>query len=206
MNKNFLIVSFYTKGFYKEVASLYLIPSLQKYELPYYIEEVNSFKDWNKNTNIKAEFCKKMLNKFPNKKLIWLDVDAQIVRYPSFFDKECDMGVVYLSWKRWFFYRKDVEDKKELISNVIIFKKHPIVEKIIDMWIEGTKKDPYTWEQKHLEKAVSKYKDELNLLILPESYSYLATLPNGELPKANIEPVIKQYQISRKTKKRKDLL
>jgi len=199
--KNFIIISFYTKGFYEEVINKYLIPSVKKFNLPYYIEELPSKKNWSFNTNLKATFCKKMLEKFPDKKLVWMDADSEIVEYPYEFDRDdYDIAINRIDWLLWFYYRKNKIDVKEVINNVFIFKNIPIVKIIINEWIEGTNKNPYRWEQKHLEKAIDNHKNELKVLYLPQSYAYFDTLPNGSKPKVPFNPVIKQYQVSRRSK------
>jgi len=204
--KNYLVVSFYTEGFYEKVANSYLIPSLKEFNIPYYIEKLPSQKNWNHNTNLKPYFCLKMLEKFPDKKLVWIDADSRVVNDPEMFNLNYELGVVYISWKVWFNYRKNIENKKELISNVIMFKNTDIVKKIFVEWQKGTQNRPFVWEQKHLENAVDKYLSEINLLTLSEGYSYFDTLPNGTKPNVKIIPIIKQYQISRKTKRNPELL
>ena len=203
--KDFIVVSFYTSGFYEEIMNTYLLSSIKQFDLPYCIKKVNSKKSWSANTNLKPKFCLDIINEFPNKTIFWLDADCKIIKEPTLFyelaNSDYDLGVYYLEWSKWFYYRKNKNNVFELVSNIIMFKNTPIVKKVFREWLLGAAEKPYIWEQKHLEKAVSKYKDELKLFVFPDGYSYMVKLPNGEPPKVNADPVILQYQISRKVKR-----
>ena len=199
--KNFIIISFYTKGFYEKIINKYLIPSLRRFNLSYYIEEIPSRKNWILNTNLKATFCKKMLEKFPDKKLVWMDADSEIVEYPYEFDRDdYDIAINKIDWLLWFYYRKNKVDIKEIVSGVIGLKNDNIVKSIVNEWIDRIYRNPYRWEQKHLADTILAHEKELKILYLPQSYCYFNTLPNGSKPKVPFNPVIKQYQVSRQSK------
>jgi hypothetical protein len=85
MNK-LKFVSYYTdNGIYPELIKD-LKRSLEKHSLTYHIEKVKDSGSWVKNCAYKAEFMKKMLSD-SNKDdcIIWIDSDAQIVKYPDLF-------------------------------------------------------------------------------------------------------------------------
>jgi len=63
---------------YKKVVEYYLIPSLIKFNLPYYIDYIKSNGGWNNNILYKPTFLKKMLLR-QKQPIVSLDADAQIM-------------------------------------------------------------------------------------------------------------------------------
>jgi hypothetical protein len=88
-NRDFIIVSFYTKE-YKDVVK-YLITSLEWLKLPYYIREVEKKENWQETTWYKPSFIKEMIIANPNKKIFWVDADAAFLRYPTEIE-QCQKG------------------------------------------------------------------------------------------------------------------
>ncbi len=78
------VISFYTPD-YRDVVST-LIKSLEKFEIPYDIECVKSKGTWKQNTFYKIPFILKKLKEY-NHPLVWLDADAEVVQYPTLFNK-----------------------------------------------------------------------------------------------------------------------
>ena len=85
MNK-VTFVSFYTNtGIYPKLIKN-LEKSLEKYSLNYVIQLQEDMGSWVKNCAIKAQFMKTMLLQTPkNECIVWIDSDAEIVKYPDLF-------------------------------------------------------------------------------------------------------------------------
>jgi hypothetical protein len=83
---NLHFVSYYTdNGIYQELAKD-LEKSLQKHSLKYTIALEENKGSWVKNCAIKSHFIKKMLEtRNPNDCVVWIDSDAQIIKYPDLF-------------------------------------------------------------------------------------------------------------------------
>jgi len=95
-------ISYGTKNTpYEGVIKDYLIKSLNKLDLPYYVEYPNDFGDWQKNTHYKAEFVKKCLLEL-KESVIFVDSDATVLRDPVLFDEiekgDNDIALHYLDW------------------------------------------------------------------------------------------------------------
>ena len=200
-DNRFVIVSFFTSGFYEGIMNEYLLPSVQKYDLSYYIEEISDEGNWGSNTNCKPLFIQRMLEKFKDTPIIWLDADSKICKNPGLFDRipeEFDMGCHYLDVDRW--YNRVTDGRKELLSGLLFFRRNNRVIAVVSNWARRVQVQPLIWEQKHLAEAVAKI--SVNIFKFPLEYSYIYSLPNGNVPFIKIaDPVIIQYQASRQVKK-----
>ena len=203
MKNKFIIVSFYAGKYYEKVMNEYLLPSIQKLKLPFYIEKIDNLGNWRKNANQKLLFIKKCLEKFSDKNIVFIDADAKINNYPELFDnipKEYLIGIHYLDWDKWY---KNGNKIKELLTGTIYLKNCEETKELINNWIKETRENKP--QQKTLQKLIEI--EDLNIYKLPLEYCYIVNLPNGQEPHIKIEnPIISHYQISRKIKRNKRLL
>jgi len=176
-----LIVSYYTKNTGYEKEAKRLEESIKKFGLEYDIEEIESLGDWQKNTHYKATFIRKMMDRHPNRDLLWLDVDAVVHRYPILFDDiDTDLAIHY-------------KDGKELLSGTLYFSNNERIKKLVDAWIEENKKNPDIWEQKNLATTLKNWNGKVE--ILPPTYCQIFDL----MMNAG-EPIIEHFQASRRYK------
>lgn len=171
------IVSFYTPEYSEIVKNL--IGSLKKLGLPYDIEERGSLGGWLKNVNQKPSFIFEKFNQ--HKGVIWLDADAVVKRYPTYFNLiEEDIAVHYR--------------RGELNTGIILFKDTYKVRELLEKWVMRTKAEPLITEQKHLETLVNKYyhENQVSAFFLPDTYCYIDGITRLG------EPVIFQTQASRR--------
>ena len=73
--EGFIVVSFYTKETYYEEEVKTLVESCQKWNIPIYIEGLESKGSWNANCHEKPLFILRQLKKF-NRPILWIDADA----------------------------------------------------------------------------------------------------------------------------------
>ncbi len=191
------IISYFTST-YKETWESYLKPSLEKFNLNYYVEESKEEKDWKTNTDYKSLFIKKCLNKF-KENLIFTDVDSIINAPPVLFGQippEYDIGIHYFSWEPH--YGRKNPAGLVVLSGTIYIKYGPKTLALLDKWIELTPK--YAWEQKALQEAIRRL-PELKIYKLPREYCYISNQPSGEPPVIPVEnPIVEHFQASRKLK------
>ena len=76
-----IFVSYYSGENYK-ICSKRLEQSLLKFRLPYYIQEINSSGDKQKNIAKKPEFVRYNLLRF-QQPICWIDADSEIIKYPE---------------------------------------------------------------------------------------------------------------------------
>lgn len=187
---NYVIVSFYTPEYTEDI--LRLTNSVEKFGLPYDFELLKNlplegpekYKNWSKNAYLKAEFIKRMMDKYPSMNIIWIDADAVIQQYPALFDKmnNCDIGVYY-------------KDNKELLTGTLYLTNNDTTRKIVDEWIAENEKSKYFLEQKVLENVINKNKN-LKIYNLPSAYCKIF----DNLTETT-NPVIEHFQSSRKWRK-----
>jgi hypothetical protein len=201
---NFKIVSYYTEDTpYEQIAHKHLIPSLQKLNLDYEIDVVKNYGTWYKNTAHKGQFILNKLEKY--KRIVWVDVDAEVLKYPKLFDEisdEYDIAIHYLSWNRWYGYNNN-KDVNELLTGTMYFKDSHLMRVVCKKWHEIASKTNI-WEQKVLQKVIKSY--NLKIYELPLEYIYMNSRPRGEPPLIKLDPVILHHQASREWKRKIHIL
>jgi len=199
-----IIISYYTKNTpYKKVLEENLLSSLKHFKtIPYEIEEIENKGSWQLNTHFKAEFLKEKLIQH-KKPIVFLDVDAQIKKYPYLFDKleNYDIGLHFLDWsKHW---KNEPSNRKDALSGTLFLNYNKKVFQFLDLWIEKNKTN-IQWEQKNMQEVLTNFKNELKIYELPYSYATII-LHDNSLPVHMINPndiVILHTQASRKYKRK----
>jgi len=199
---NFLVVSFVTLDTpYEEVLTHYLIPSLERFHIKYYIEKVENRGSWIKNVAYKPQCIGNAFEQYPGQDIVFLDADAEVQQFPYLFNDippEFDLACHYLDWDSWYGQKSNV---KELLSGTLFLRNNEKTKKLVEEWYTLATSS-FEWEQKILAKILEK-NPTISIYQLPLSYCYIKTLPNGEEPLVKIEnPVILHHQVSRILKKR----
>lgn len=189
-----IICAYYTKDTpYAEHAKKFT-ESLQKFSLPHDVVGVDSKGDWYSNMQFKPTFLKQMLEKHHPNSVVYIDVDAEVCRYPAYFDiidndPEVNIAVHVLDHSK---YRRN-DRPSELLSGTIFLKNTTITNQIVEEWIQECKKNPHLWDQRALASVLKRYKYHL----LPEEYvvifDYMSSVKN---------PVIKHFQASRQNRRK----
>jgi len=187
-----IVCAYYTHDTLYERKVKTLIGTLDLYKILYYIEAIDNLGSWHKNTNYKPTFVKKMLRKFPDSDIIYVDVDARFMKYPILFDTlDCDIAVHEFDRSNWPKGRG-----KEVLSGTIFLRNNERVFNLIERWEDECKKNLEIWDQKSLEKILNG-----NFYRLPGEYCKIF----GVMRKIK-EPIIIHYQASRGVRKNKGRL
>jgi len=182
MENNFIVVSYYTKEYENEAKKL--IASLEKFKLHYDVELIDGLGSWQKNTQYKPKFCKKMLEKH-QRPIVYLDADAEVKQYPDLFNRlDCDIAVHY-------------RNSEELLSGTLYLDNIATTKAIIEDWVREIERNPNIWEQACLARVLERYLLDKALVMeqLPPEYCCIFDLMSGVK-----NPVIVQHQASRKLK------
>jgi len=172
VNKNhimnhLIIVGYYTENTPYEAEARKTIDSCKKLNLNYHIEGIRNLGSWQANTRYKATFMLDMLNKFPDKTLLYIDCDAVINEVPILFNKNYNTDIA-VRWQdfRW--------RKNECLSGTIYMENNDINRKLCKTWININNRDAIktkVYEQWNLGKAIIKMREQgLRDKILPPEY------------------------------------
>jgi hypothetical protein len=175
-------VCYYTENTAYEQEAEHLRKSLDAFHLDYEIQSRPSRGSWELNCNYKAKFIREMLNKYRHRRVVWLDADARLVRFPQdLHEIEEDFAVHRLNGH-------------ELISATMYFAPGSKSRRLVERWIQVNRDNPQEWDQRNLDKALKGWRGkEGNLAV-----EYCAIVGHKTHP---IEPVIIQTQASRRLKK-----
>lgn len=178
---DFIVLSYYTKNTEYERSVRTLRESLIRFDLPYFIEGIDSLGTWDKNTRYKAKMIRKMMDWYQDKDIVFVDCDAMMLSYPGLFHAiDEDMAVHYFKGY-------------QLASGTLFFKNNDMARAVIDSWIRRNDEDRSKLEQQNLQDAVEEYKRKgLKILNLPPHYCKIFDL----MPMIE-HPVIEHYQLSR---------
>lgn len=176
------IVSFYTELYQKQ--HHVLKKSLDKFNLKYDIQKINSRGNWKSNCLYRAQFIVEMMEKH-NDSILWLDADAEVLQYPTVL---CDISPnVDLAW----------HDRmgREIMLGTSYFRNNYLVKYLLMDWVSTCDINSQCISQKDFMRVYhSKYVGKFILQILPESYCHIFDKPILE------SPVIVHNQLSRKTR------
>jgi len=182
----FLVVSYFTVKTDYEKEVLNLIRSLEKWRLDYKITGIYSKGGWFQNIAYRPIFIKNTRAELPDRPLVWLDADAVVQQDPVLFDKLGEMG-----------YDMAVHYKggKELLGGTIWFSTGPMINRLIDLWVDYQKYERFKKEQQNLQEVLRTHK-EFRIYNLPATYTQIF-----DLMKDAGDPVIEHFQASRRFKR-----
>lgn len=202
-----IFISYYTGESYK-ICSNRLIPSLKKFNLPYYIKEIENTGNYKHNISFKPEFVKRCLLNY-RQPVCWLDVDTEIIQYPSLLmDK--DSNTINLQIYNWFsetdnhvmskpkdiisrivnFFKNDKNYENKLLSSSGVFSLNYSKESIelLDDWIKEMKRNPNRVDDQVLDQVFNNgdYINKLKYRWFPKSYNRMVWYPDW----LNTKPII----------------
>jgi len=197
---NWIVTAFVTEDTpYELELATHLLPSLEKLNIPHYIEVIENKGSWLKNVAEKPATIYRALEKYPGKNLVVLDSDSEIITYPKLFNEipeDCDIALHVLDWDKWYNNNSHV---KEVLSGTLFLHNTDKVKNMVKAWYEEASKNEQ-WEQKCLAKIIEQ--QNIKIFELPLSYCYISSLPGGKEPLIKIDnPIIVHFQASRRFKK-----
>lgn len=187
----FIVVGYFTRGtFYEDMARAF-VSSLKEHKILYYVEGVENLGSWYKNINYKPTFIKRMMEKFPEYNIVYVDCDAKFSAYPELFEEIEDNIAVHL-------FDKSLHKRKsckgfEILSGTIFFKNVEEVYKLVEKWEQRCKHKPNQWDQKSLEEVLGE-----DFFILPPEYCKIFDVMSHIK-----NPVITHFQASRQVRRNK---
>lgn len=141
-----LYITYYTEGNgYDLVAEKYLIGSLKKLNLEYHLETVPHFNSWLGACRFKADYITKIAHKFPDRQIIWLDVDLKVYEDPTeyFVDllEKCDIAM-------------PIENGNIFNSSVVVLNNNVKCKLMLEVWLEYQRRFPSAFEQFTLQMTI----------------------------------------------------
>lgn len=186
--KNYIVVGYFTKDTIYQGKAQVLLESLARFNVPNDIIGVKNLGDWWKNTCYKPTFLKEMLCKHFPTPIVYVDVDAEFMKYPILFETfDGDVGVYVFDRSE---YRKSIQGF-EVLSGTIFLKNNDKVFDMIERWELECQMNPKVWDQKSLEKTLNG-----EYTLLPGEYCKIF-----DRMKFVADPVIVHYQASREVRR-----
>lgn len=193
---NYIVVGYFTRDTIYVEKALNFIESMEKHNIPYDVVGVDNLGDWCKNTGYKPTFLKEMLCKHYPKSIVYVDVDAEFMRYPILFDAlDCDVGVYVFDRSC---YNKSTRGF-EVLSGTIFLKNNDKVFDVVERWETECKANPRVWDQRSFEKILGGH--EGDFFRLPGEYCKIF-----DRMEFVANPVIVHHQASREVRKNKGRL
>ena len=179
-----IVVSYYTVDTIYEKRVKLLEKSLCNHNIPHWLEPIRSLGSWFANVNYKPTFLKQMFHEFPEQDIVYLDCDAEVLKYPALFDElTCPIAVHKFDRSVW-----PRGKGFEILSGTIFLRNCQKTYNLVEQWEVECKKNPKNWDQRSLQKVLGE--DYYNL---PPEYCKIFDLPMCDPKKA----VIVHHQTSR---------
>ena len=190
-----LVVCYYTTGTGYEREVVRLKASLKRLGMQSDIEGVPNLGSWQKNTMFKATFIKRMQEKHPGRALLFVDADAEIMRYPALLDNLTDVDVA-VHYRDWGARRPLRKPSRELLSGTLYLGATENARRIVEAWVGENRRRPTgVWEQQNLQDVLERTPDK-RVMELPAAYTCIF----DQMPEVE-EPVILHLQKSREYKR-----
>jgi len=183
-----LFVTFWTDDYYQEQTER-LAASCRAWGVDLQAFHVDDRGSWVLNCAAKAEVVLTALDEFPDRDLVFVDADAELVRAPTLFlDLEADVAA-------------HLKDGQELLSGTVYFRNCEATRRLVRRWIALGRDQVDAWDQKTLWTALQEAQ-ATGLLFrqLPPEYTFIFDTMARAYPDA--EPVILHHQASRLVKQR----
>lgn len=150
-----LVVSFCTAGTPYELEIETLKASCDRFGIEGYFATVPSNGSWVKNCALKGPFIDSCLKKF-QKPILWLDADAEILKFPSLLGElNCDFAA----------YKP-----RHLLSGTLFFAYSQSAIKLVDSWSSLCVRRSTQWDQRLLENVLKSMERNVEFLNLPQGY------------------------------------
>jgi len=193
------VVAYFTIGTPYEEEAAKLKASLEEWGYAYTIAGIHHRGSWQENTQAKAPFCLQMLEEYEGEPLLYLDVDALMMRPPVLLDGGLDADLAAVR-----FIHRD-----ELLSGTIWWGNTVQCRRVVRKWIYLNKAHPRrlpggkaAWDQRTLDMAIQKV-GGLRFCSLPQEYTYIQDLTPRHLDPCP-PPVILHTRGSQRFKKQID--
>jgi hypothetical protein len=201
MNPIRFISSYTVNTIYEKIIKDSLIPSLEKFNLPYHIFAVDSLGSWKINSRQRPLRIKEAMLMYPGENIVWIDADARVLQNPEVLfhiPDSCHIGINYMKWSEH--YGNTVE-KIELLDGTSYYKNSEEMLKFCDEWIERAVNQNRNHRRVLDQMINEKINENLNIVLIPREYCYIVTQPNGSEPAVPISnPVIAHFQASRQAR------
>lgn len=186
----FIVVSMFTKNTPYEQEVENLRKSLALLDINHKIYPIENTGDWVKNCQKKSEIILKSFDNFVDKDIVWIDADAIVSSYPTFFEKcKADFSCYFLSTHY---------NDNELLAGTLFFKSTDNARKLVRYW-EGLNKGKKDWDQYTLQEAFDHLEGKFTYEPLPIEYIEIHNY--GKIQGYVENPIITHYQASRNVKK-----
>lgn len=193
------VVSFYTKNTpYEQVANEFLLPTVKKFNLDYYVEAIEDLGSWDANTSYKSVFLLECLNKF-KEPICFLDADAEIIKYPELLynlPKDFDFAYHLLNWNGHWRNNWDDTSNMHLLSGTLAIGYTDKARAVLNRFKKECPESVGKWEQRVLQDIIESTK-ELKVTLLPAEYCCVL-MTDYSMPKYIKDPIIVHNQCSRK--------
>lgn len=177
-----ILVSYYTEGNGYEECAKRLRRSLKILPIEHDIQPVPNLGNWNKNTSYKPTFMLQMMEKYPNRMLVWVDADAVLHKYPHLLVGMQETIGVHI--------RNDHQFTNDLLSGTVAIRANQEGKDIVQQWQKNCAAYPTRWDQACLQMIVQQLQPSKMKLLPAEYCAIFDTMLVSD-------PVIEHFQASR---------
>lgn len=181
----FVVVSFYTKENGYDKLAERLIDSLREFNIECHVDAIDDLGSWIRNAQYTHEFLRRMLDRYPEKSIVWTDADSVLRQYPELFNiLDCDLAAYRHEWR---------SGRIELLCGTMYFANNDSMKGFLDDCIKMDKQFPDRRGAVNLAETLKMWIDKIRFQDLPAQYCKIFDLMRN-VP----DPVFEHFQASRR--------
>lgn len=179
-----LVVGYWTENTPYEHEAYVLSKTLDAQGLNYDLRAVPNLGSWQKNTQYKPTHIRQLMEEYPTRPLLYLDVDCVVLRPPKLVQTmpaNVDFAV-------------NISDRRTLHSGTLYFGPTDKAKNLVDVWIAECRRYPEVlpngkaaWDQRVLQMVLERRHD-LHWKTLPVAYCYIIELSQRYAP--GVSPIL----------------
>lgn len=182
------VIGFYTTDTPYEQEAEEFKKSLDEYSIPYHLYPVDNKGKWEINCSLKSKILRRAIDEHDDN-ILYLDVDARVVRQPPFEKIEKDIPG-FIVWHPSF------RPEGQLSSAVIYLPNNSLSRKLLDAWIQEQEKDLMVWDQDALFNVYKKF----NHFLLDHDWNNIKRFRKDKPLIETKNPIFMHTQASRRNK------
>jgi len=196
--REWMLISFYTKGTSYEQEVKKLEQSLKNFNIPYHFYGCKQYGSWRANLNCKSASILEAFKRFPDKDIVFVDSDALVRQYPELFDRLTASGLHDMA-AHFHVYPQSVPGGS-LLSGTLWFKNHVNTIDLVERWHKIGVENPLIRHQHCLRLAIEQKRaagQKVSVFRMPREYTCIFDYRANR----GARPVIEHFQASRRLRR-----
>lgn len=183
-----IFISYYTPQYSDCVPRL--VASLNKFKLGMCHYPIECLGSWHANVNAKPSIIQRAMETFPDRLIVYLDIDAEVVADPVWLKDITNLGRLTIATRKTL--------NGAILSGTLAFWPGFITQELLHEWRARCEAFPKQWDQISLEQVLHASQNRYNVFDLPENYCHIFDYKGADV----VHPAVIVHHQASRTKRR----